>query len=66
MLVSAAIRPNPQSAKRKLQNRFRRSKFELRGPRNDLEIGPRSSRWVRSAQLFAQIPNPPTKAGLEG
>eukprot|EP00969_Alexandrium_andersonii_P154504 6829516-Alexandrium_andersonii.AAC.1 len=66
MLVSAAVRPNPQSAKRKIQNRFRRSNLEVRGPRNDSEIGPRSSRGVRSAPFSAQIPNPPTKAELEG
>eukprot|EP00969_Alexandrium_andersonii_P206079 9105514-Alexandrium_andersonii.AAC.1 len=66
MLVSAPIRLNPQSAKRKLQNRFRRSNLELRGPRNDQNIDPRSSRGVRSAQFFALIPNQPTKAGLQG
>eukprot|EP00969_Alexandrium_andersonii_P336776 14886223-Alexandrium_andersonii.AAC.1 len=32
----------------------------------DLEIGPRSYRGVHSAPFFAQIPNPPTKAGLDG
>eukprot|EP00969_Alexandrium_andersonii_P088209 3889981-Alexandrium_andersonii.AAC.1 len=48
MLVSAAVRPNPQSALRKMQHRFRRSELELRGPRKGLKIGPRSSRGVRS------------------
>eukprot|EP00969_Alexandrium_andersonii_P354223 15441692-Alexandrium_andersonii.AAC.1 len=28
---------------RKMQNSFRRSELELRGPRNDLKAGPRSS-----------------------
>eukprot|EP00969_Alexandrium_andersonii_P153990 6808182-Alexandrium_andersonii.AAC.1 len=38
------IRLNPQSAVRDMNDRFRRSNMELRGPRNGLEIGPRSSR----------------------
>eukprot|EP00969_Alexandrium_andersonii_P070333 3104255-Alexandrium_andersonii.AAC.1 len=42
-----------------MQNRFGRSELELRELRNSLEIGPRSSRGVRSAPLFAQMPNPP-------
>eukprot|EP00969_Alexandrium_andersonii_P111262 4912604-Alexandrium_andersonii.AAC.1 len=29
-------------------------------------MGPRSSRWVRSAALFVKIPNRPAKAGLQG
>eukprot|EP00969_Alexandrium_andersonii_P373856 15484956-Alexandrium_andersonii.AAC.1 len=49
-----------------MQNRFRRSKLELRGPRNGLEMGPRSSRGVHSARFSAQIPNLTTKVGLEG
>eukprot|EP00969_Alexandrium_andersonii_P206354 9117340-Alexandrium_andersonii.AAC.1 len=32
-----------------MRHRFRRSEVVLRGPRNDLIIGPRSSRAVRSA-----------------
>ena len=44
-----------------MRNCLRRSKLELRGPRNGLEIGPRSSRGVRSAPFFAQMPNLPTK-----
>eukprot|EP00969_Alexandrium_andersonii_P323790 14306587-Alexandrium_andersonii.AAC.1 len=43
--VRAAIRLNPQSAMRKVQNRFRRSNLELRRPRTSLKFGPRSSRW---------------------
>eukprot|EP00969_Alexandrium_andersonii_P207513 9167514-Alexandrium_andersonii.AAC.1 len=64
--ISAAIRLNPQSAMHSVQNRFRHSNLELRGPRKDINIGPRSSRRVRSAPFFVEIPNPPTKAGLEG
>eukprot|EP00969_Alexandrium_andersonii_P331264 14641347-Alexandrium_andersonii.AAC.1 len=37
MPVSAA-RPNPQSAMQKMQNRFRPSNLELRGPRNTSEL----------------------------
>eukprot|EP00969_Alexandrium_andersonii_P107063 4722422-Alexandrium_andersonii.AAC.1 len=41
----SAIRLNhPQAAMRKMQNRIRRSNLELRGPRNGLKMGPRSSR----------------------
>eukprot|EP00969_Alexandrium_andersonii_P241681 10672875-Alexandrium_andersonii.AAC.1 len=66
MLISAAIRLNPQSAMRNMQNRFTRSNLELRGPKSGLKIGPRSSRGVRSAPFLAQISNLLTKAGLEG
>eukprot|EP00969_Alexandrium_andersonii_P093817 4144793-Alexandrium_andersonii.AAC.1 len=66
MPVNAAIRLNPQSAVRNVQNRFRRSELEPRAPRNDLKIDPRSSRGVHSAQRFAQNPTPPTKAGIQG
>eukprot|EP00969_Alexandrium_andersonii_P069958 3087975-Alexandrium_andersonii.AAC.1 len=41
-----------------MQNRFRRSELELRGPRSGLKICPRSARGVHSARLFAPIPNP--------
>eukprot|EP00969_Alexandrium_andersonii_P350383 15433128-Alexandrium_andersonii.AAC.1 len=58
--LSAAIRLNPQSAMRKVQRHFRRSELELRGPRDGLKFGPRNSRWVHPARLFAQIPNPLT------
>eukprot|EP00969_Alexandrium_andersonii_P356309 15446277-Alexandrium_andersonii.AAC.1 len=51
---------------RETQNRFTRSNLELRGPRNGLKIGTRSSRGVRAAPLLAQIPNPPTKSAIEG
>eukprot|EP00969_Alexandrium_andersonii_P032874 1435291-Alexandrium_andersonii.AAC.1 len=60
MPVSTAIRLNPQAAMRNTQHRFRR------GAKKGLGIGPRSSRAVRSAQFLAQIPNLPSKAGLEG
>eukprot|EP00969_Alexandrium_andersonii_P348759 15420737-Alexandrium_andersonii.AAC.1 len=49
-----------------MQNRFTRSNLELRGSRNGLKLCPRSSRAVRSAQLFVEIPNLPMKAGLGG
>eukprot|EP00969_Alexandrium_andersonii_P196346 8674573-Alexandrium_andersonii.AAC.1 len=39
-----------------MQNSLRRSKLELCGSRSGLRIGPRSSRGVRSAPLFALIP----------
>eukprot|EP00969_Alexandrium_andersonii_P212485 9382552-Alexandrium_andersonii.AAC.1 len=57
MLVSAAIRPNPQAALQTIQTRFRRSNLEMRGPRNGLKDGTRSFRGVNSVPLFAQIPN---------
>eukprot|EP00969_Alexandrium_andersonii_P095425 4215975-Alexandrium_andersonii.AAC.1 len=66
MLVSATVRLNPQSARRKMQNRFGRSNLELRGPKSGLKMGSRSSRGVRSAVFFVEIPSLPTKAGLEG
>eukprot|EP00969_Alexandrium_andersonii_P252134 11144102-Alexandrium_andersonii.AAC.1 len=40
--VCAAIRLNPQSALWEMQNRFRRSNLELRGPRSGLKIVPGS------------------------
>eukprot|EP00969_Alexandrium_andersonii_P183079 8089146-Alexandrium_andersonii.AAC.1 len=49
-----------------MQHRRRRSELELRGPRNGLETGPQRSGGLRSAPLFVQILNPPTKAGTEG
>eukprot|EP00969_Alexandrium_andersonii_P187961 8305739-Alexandrium_andersonii.AAC.1 len=42
---------------RKHEHRCKRSELELRGPRKDLDIGPRSSRGARSAPLLAQSPN---------
>eukprot|EP00969_Alexandrium_andersonii_P203279 8982664-Alexandrium_andersonii.AAC.1 len=63
--ISAAIRLNPQSALRKMQHRFKRSNLELRGPENARKIGNRNSQGVRSVPFFAEIPNLPTKAGLE-
>eukprot|EP00969_Alexandrium_andersonii_P181722 8030592-Alexandrium_andersonii.AAC.1 len=56
--VSAAIRLNPQSVLTNMHNRFRRSDLELRGPRSVLEVGPRSSRQMRSAMFSSQVPNP--------
>eukprot|EP00969_Alexandrium_andersonii_P304909 13478451-Alexandrium_andersonii.AAC.1 len=44
-----------------MRNCVRRSKLELRGPRNDLKIGLQSFRRVCSAPLFAQMPNLPAK-----
>eukprot|EP00969_Alexandrium_andersonii_P080471 3547095-Alexandrium_andersonii.AAC.1 len=51
-----------------MQNRFRRSEPELRGPKNGLSIGPQSSREVPSVALSAQIPIPPevAKSGRHG
>eukprot|EP00969_Alexandrium_andersonii_P032130 1403901-Alexandrium_andersonii.AAC.1 len=66
MPISATIRLDPQSAMRKMQHRFKRSSPELRGPRSGLTTCSRRSQGVRSAPLFAQIPNPQTEAGLEG
>eukprot|EP00969_Alexandrium_andersonii_P320256 14149420-Alexandrium_andersonii.AAC.1 len=43
----------------------RRSNLELRGPRNDLKFGPRSSRGVDSVALLGQMPNP-TRYGPPG
>eukprot|EP00969_Alexandrium_andersonii_P373248 15483559-Alexandrium_andersonii.AAC.1 len=60
MPVGAAMRLDLQSAMCETQNRFRRAELELRGPRNDLEIDPRSSRGVRSVPSFVEIPNLPT------
>eukprot|EP00969_Alexandrium_andersonii_P228824 10106354-Alexandrium_andersonii.AAC.1 len=40
MLVSAAIRPNPQSAVPNMQHRFRRSNLELRGPKSASKLVP--------------------------
>eukprot|EP00969_Alexandrium_andersonii_P260149 11501968-Alexandrium_andersonii.AAC.1 len=51
---------------RKTQNRPTRSNLELRRPKGGLEIGTRSSRGVRSAQLFVDIPNPPSAWVIEG
>eukprot|EP00969_Alexandrium_andersonii_P080030 3527671-Alexandrium_andersonii.AAC.1 len=61
MPVSAALHPNPQSAFSNMQNSFRRSSLEPSGPRKGLEIAPPSSRGVRSAAFFAEIPNLLTK-----
>eukprot|EP00969_Alexandrium_andersonii_P274261 12122189-Alexandrium_andersonii.AAC.1 len=43
-LADVCVSFNPQSAMRNMLNRFRRSEFELRGPRSGLKPGPRSSR----------------------
>eukprot|EP00969_Alexandrium_andersonii_P050231 2204425-Alexandrium_andersonii.AAC.1 len=47
--VSAAIRLNLQSAMRDMHHSVNCSDLELRGPKSGLEIGPRSSRRIRSA-----------------
>eukprot|EP00969_Alexandrium_andersonii_P053917 2372504-Alexandrium_andersonii.AAC.1 len=70
MPISAATRLNPQSAMREI-TKHKNTSRDIRslshvGPAKNLKTGPRSSRRVRSAPLFAQIPNLPTKAGLEG
>eukprot|EP00969_Alexandrium_andersonii_P319747 14125743-Alexandrium_andersonii.AAC.1 len=46
------------------QNRARHSELELCGPRNGLEIDPRSSQGVRSVPLFALIPDLTTKRAV--
>eukprot|EP00969_Alexandrium_andersonii_P072300 3190222-Alexandrium_andersonii.AAC.1 len=66
MLARAAIRLNPQSAMRKLQNRFRRSEPGTAPAQEWPQIGPPSSRGSILRHLFAHIPNLPTKAGLDG
>eukprot|EP00969_Alexandrium_andersonii_P321943 14224547-Alexandrium_andersonii.AAC.1 len=66
MLVSAAIRLNSQSAMRNMQHRVKPSNLGLHGPKSGLEIGPSSSRGVRSALFLAQSPTPPTKWVIEG
>eukprot|EP00969_Alexandrium_andersonii_P250794 11084439-Alexandrium_andersonii.AAC.1 len=50
-----ALRP------RNMRHNLRRSKFEVCGPKKSLKIDPGSPRGVRSAPLFAQRPNLPTK-----
>eukprot|EP00969_Alexandrium_andersonii_P043095 1890491-Alexandrium_andersonii.AAC.1 len=35
-----------------MHNCFKRSELEPRGPKNGLKLGPRSSRWVQSAQCL--------------
>eukprot|EP00969_Alexandrium_andersonii_P118109 5224229-Alexandrium_andersonii.AAC.1 len=47
-------------------NCSKHSELELRGPRKDLKIGPLSTRGVRSALLFVQIPNLPMKTEVHG
>eukprot|EP00969_Alexandrium_andersonii_P210758 9308875-Alexandrium_andersonii.AAC.1 len=58
--------PHPQSAMPNMQHRFRRSNLELRGPRNGLQIGPRSPPGEHAAPFFAEAPNLTTKAWIEG
>eukprot|EP00969_Alexandrium_andersonii_P107207 4728723-Alexandrium_andersonii.AAC.1 len=43
-----------------------RSELELRGPRNGLELDPRSSRGVLSARMFALIRKLATKRCCSG
>eukprot|EP00969_Alexandrium_andersonii_P370051 15476435-Alexandrium_andersonii.AAC.1 len=49
-----------------MQNRFRHSELELRGPTNDLRSGPRSSRGVHSAPFYALSPMAVTRSTLGG
>eukprot|EP00969_Alexandrium_andersonii_P227338 10039674-Alexandrium_andersonii.AAC.1 len=63
--VNAAIRRTPQSAMRNMNNRFRRSELELRGPNSVLKIGPRRSRGVCSAPLFVESRNPLPNRAIE-
>eukprot|EP00969_Alexandrium_andersonii_P179247 7924258-Alexandrium_andersonii.AAC.1 len=52
--------PNNKRSELELPNThncFKCSEVELRGPMNGLNMGPRSSRGMRSAPLFAPIPN---------
>eukprot|EP00969_Alexandrium_andersonii_P046664 2047461-Alexandrium_andersonii.AAC.1 len=44
MPVSAALRPNSQSAMRNMRTCFKRSELELREPTKGLKIVPRGSR----------------------
>eukprot|EP00969_Alexandrium_andersonii_P070237 3099934-Alexandrium_andersonii.AAC.1 len=44
-----------------MRNCLRRSKLELRGPRNGPKIAFQSSGRVRSVRCFVQMPNPLTK-----
>eukprot|EP00969_Alexandrium_andersonii_P366013 15467493-Alexandrium_andersonii.AAC.1 len=55
-----------QSTMRKTLHRFTRSNLELRRPKIGLEIGPRSSRGVYSAQFLAQSSTLQTKVGIKG
>eukprot|EP00969_Alexandrium_andersonii_P143862 6361649-Alexandrium_andersonii.AAC.1 len=48
---------------RNIQNRFKRSNLELRGPKNGLKIGIRSSRGVRSAPCFVEMPKSADERG---
>eukprot|EP00969_Alexandrium_andersonii_P019678 858852-Alexandrium_andersonii.AAC.1 len=64
--VRAAIRLTPQSALPNMQTCLRRSELEPRGPRNGLEIDPRSFRGVTSTPLSAQTPKMQTKGGTDG
>eukprot|EP00969_Alexandrium_andersonii_P111896 4941990-Alexandrium_andersonii.AAC.1 len=49
-----------------MQNRFERSNLELRGPRSGLKNGHQALEGCVLRRFFAQNPNPPMKAGLEG
>eukprot|EP00969_Alexandrium_andersonii_P314933 13913054-Alexandrium_andersonii.AAC.1 len=55
-----ALTPNGKRSELEPPNKqhgFKRSKLELRGPKNSLDFGTRSSRGVRLARLFALISN---------
>eukprot|EP00969_Alexandrium_andersonii_P015780 690196-Alexandrium_andersonii.AAC.1 len=64
--VRAAIRLNPRSALRNVQNGLKRSELEPRGRNSGINIGPKSSRGLRPAELFVHIPNLPTGPAIEG
>eukprot|EP00969_Alexandrium_andersonii_P193443 8543659-Alexandrium_andersonii.AAC.1 len=49
-----------------MQTRFRRSERDVRGPRNGLKTGPRSSRGVRYASFRALSPMVATRSAAGG
>eukprot|EP00969_Alexandrium_andersonii_P304855 13475421-Alexandrium_andersonii.AAC.1 len=49
-----------------MQIRFRQSNLELRGPRNGLEIGPRSSRWGAFCAASRTDPESARESGPRG
>eukprot|EP00969_Alexandrium_andersonii_P287916 12728685-Alexandrium_andersonii.AAC.1 len=54
-----------------MQNGVKRSELELRGPRNEINIGPPSCRWVGSvphctlSPMVARRSDPPRRKGAE-
>eukprot|EP00969_Alexandrium_andersonii_P184447 8148861-Alexandrium_andersonii.AAC.1 len=47
-----------------MQNRFQLSELEMRGPRNSLNTGPRSSEGMHSAQFLVPTLDLRTEAGI--